>query len=201
MNSWYQVKVKYTKQFEDGRLKNVTEPYLIDAMSFTEAEARVYEEIGPMVRGDFAINGISKETLADIFQYDDADVWYKCKVSYVTVDADSGKEKKKNQFFLISAHSVKEACTRLEESLSGMMVSYDIIAVTLSPILDIFPFEGEREVIGEEEEEHSVTVANNMADENDLGDEPEEEKEEDQTPEGDAELEDEFSEDSEEENE
>lgn len=197
MNSWYTVKVKYTKQFDDGRLKRVNEPYLVDAVSFTEAEARIYEELAAYIRGEFAINGISKTDFADIFHYDDAEDWYKCKVTYVSVDADSGKEKKVNQNFLVSAHSVKEAYARLEESLSGMMVSYDIPSVMLSPIVDIFPFSGEREVIGEEEEEETkVTVANNMADENDLG--AEEEITSDEKEDSDAELEDEFSEEEEE---
>lgn len=197
MNSWYTVKVKYVKQFEDGRLKSVTEPYLIDAMSFTEAEARVYEELAPGIRGDFSIKGIAKVDFADIFHYDDADEWYKCKVSYVSVDADSGKEKKVNQNFLISAHSVKEAYSRLEESLSGMMVTYEIPSIILSPIIDIFPFSGEREVIGEEEmeEEHSVTVANNIGDEEDFGDEAQVEGSEEEDTE--AELEDDFSEETE----
>ncbi|MCB0478837.1 MAG: DUF4494 domain-containing protein [Crocinitomicaceae bacterium] len=191
MNSWYTVKVKYIKQFEDGRLKSVTEPYLVDAVSFTEAEARIYEELAPSIRGEFAINGIAKTDYADIFHYDDADEWYKCKVTYISVDADSGKEKKISQNFLVSAHSVKEAYARLEESLSGMMVSYDIPSVMLSPIIDIFPFSGEREVIGEDmEEEVEITVANNMANDNDFGDEDEEESE--------AEIEDEFSEEEEE---
>lgn len=197
MNSWYTVKVKYTKQFDDGRLKRVNEPYLVDAVSFTEAEARIYEELAAYIRGEFAINGISKTDFADIFHYDDAEDWYKCKVTYVSVDADSGKEKKVNQNFLVSAHSVKEAYARLEESLSGMMVSYDIPSVMLSPIVDIFPFSGEREVIGEEEEEETeVTVANNMADENDPV--AEEEITSDEKEDSDAELEDEFSEEEEE---
>lgn len=190
MNSWYTVKVKYTKQLDDGRLKRVNEPYLVDAVSFTEAEARIYEELAAYIRGDFAISGISKVEFADIFHYDDADDWYKCKVSYISVDADSGKEKKVVQNFLISAHSVKEACQRLEESLSGMMVSYDIPSVMLSPIIDIFPFTGEREVIGEEEEEAEITVANNFADAR------EEDDEEDSSDENENEavLEDEYSE-------
>lgn len=195
MNSWFTVKVKYIKQFEDGRLKSVTEPYLVDAVSFTDAEARIYEELGSMIRGEFQVKGIVKTDFADIFQYDDADTWYKCKVTYVSVDADSGKEKKVANNFLISAHSVKEAYTRLEESLEGMMVTYEIPSIMLSPIIEIFPFTGEREVIVDEvEEEPEVTVANNMADENNTGDE---EGVEEASEDSDAELEDDFSEEDE----
>jgi hypothetical protein len=195
MNSWYTVKVKYTKQFEDGRLKRVSEPYLVDAVSFTDAEARIYEELGASIRGEFLISGISKTDFADIFHYDDADDWYKCKITYVSVDADSGKEKKISSNFLVSAHSVKEAYSRLEESLDGMMVSYEIPSIILSTIVDIFPFSGEREVVVDEieEEETEVTVANNLEEE--VSEEESQDDSNDEDSEGDAELEDDFSED------
>ena len=71
MNSWFTVKVKYTKQLEDGQLKRVTEPYLLDAVSFTDAEARIYEEMGQIIRGEFIVTNIAKTEFADIFQYED----------------------------------------------------------------------------------------------------------------------------------
>ncbi len=140
MNSWYTVKVKFTKEFNDGTLKRVTEPYLISALSFTESEARVYKEIGEFVRGEFLVTGISKTDFADIFHYDDADDWFKCQVSYVTEDADSGKEKRVNNNFLVSAHNVKEAYERIEESLKGLMVSYEIPKINKTSIVEIFPY-------------------------------------------------------------
>src|SRR6056300_953872 len=103
MNNWYTVKVKFTKEFQDGTLKRVTEPYLVSSLSFTEAEARIYQEVGEFVRGEFLVTSISKTDYADIFHYEDAEDWYKCKVTYVTEDADSGKEKKINNNFLVSA--------------------------------------------------------------------------------------------------
>lgn len=109
MNNWYLVTVKFTKEFQDGSLKRVSEPYLVSALSFTEAEARIYTEVGEFVRGEFLVKAIARVDFADIFHYDDAEDWFKCKVSYKTEDADSGKEKKVNNYFLVSAHSVKEA--------------------------------------------------------------------------------------------
>ena len=140
MNNWYTVKVKFTKEFQDGTLKRVTEPYLVSSLSFTEAEARIYQEVGEFVRGEFLVTSIAKTDFADIFHYDDAEDWYKCKVSYVTEDADSGKEKKVNNNFLVSAHSVKEAYDRIEESLKGLMVTYEIPMISLTPIVEIFPY-------------------------------------------------------------
>lgn len=144
MNQWYNVKCKYTKQFEDGRLKRVVEPYLIDAMSFTEAEARAHKEIAQNIRREFIIEAITKVDYADIFQYDDADVWHEAKIKYVTVDADSGRERRVTSKFLVTAHTTKEAYVRMEESLKGMMVSYEIPSVKETKIVDIFPFNGDR---------------------------------------------------------
>jgi len=148
MNSWFTVKVKYTKQLDNGALKRVSEPYLIAAMTFTDAEARIYEELGTIIRGEFHVVGITRTELHDIFMYDDADVWYKVKVKYETADADSEKTRKVTQNFLVSAGSVKEAYERIKESLSTLMVEFEIPSITVSPIIDIFPFaeEMDREI-------------------------------------------------------
>lgn len=181
MNSWYTVKVKFTKEFTDGTLKRLTEPYLVSSMSFTEAEARIYKEVGEYVRGEFLVTSISKTDFADIFQYDDADTYYKAKVSYVSEDADSGKEKKINNNYLVSAKDLKEAYERIVESLKGLMVSYDIPAISLTQIVDIFPYDPEalkdyEPTTGEEEGEinsPNINVAYVASDE-DIDDEDDE---------------------------
>ena len=141
MNNWFTVKVKYTKQLEDGRLKRVSEPYLLAAMTFTDAEARIYEELGAIIKGEFNVVGIARTEIHDIFAYDDADTWYKCKVRYENFDADSEKAKKVNQNFLVSASSVREAFDRMTESLSTLMADFEIPSIMVSPIIDIFPYE------------------------------------------------------------
>jgi len=163
MNSWHTVKVKYTKEFQDGTLKRVTEPYLVSAISFTDAEARIYQEVGEFVRGEFMVTSIAKTDFNDIIQYDDIDTWYKCKVSYVSEDADSGKEKKVNTNYLVSAHNVKEAYDRLEESMKGLMVSYEIPMISLTQYVEIFSYvpnedESMTEKDGLEENESSSSV-------------------------------------------
>jgi hypothetical protein len=147
MNTWYTVKVKYTKQLDDGRLKRVTEPYLVDAQSFTDAEARIYHELGSSVQGEFLVTGISKTDYADIFHYDDVDDWYKCKLTYVAMDGDSQKEKKVSNNFLVSAHNVKDAFERIHESMSDMLASFEIPSIILSPIVEIFPYDPELEKV------------------------------------------------------
>jgi len=159
MNNWFTVKVKYTKQLDNGALKRVSEPYLLAAMTFTDAEARIYEELGQIIRGEFNVVGIARTEIHDIFAYDDADVWYKCKVRYETMDADSEKARKVNQNFLVSAGSVKEAYERIQESLSTLMVDFEIPSIIVSPIVEIFPYAEEldrelsRKPIEEVEEE------------------------------------------------
>lgn len=196
MNSWYTIKVKYTKQLEDGRLKRVTEPYLVDAVSFTDAEARIYEEIGTAVKGEFLITGISKTEFADIFYYEDSEDWYKCKLTYVNLDADSGKEKKVSQNFLVTAKNVKDAYDRIGESMKDMLVTYEIPSIALSPIVEIFPYNPDLDVeidrrtatpvemeTGEvdtasEEEEVIITEDESLADDTDLASDNEIDEEE-----------------------
>ena len=148
MNSWFTVKVKYTKQLEDGTFKRVSEPYLVAAMTFTDAEARIYEELGSLIRREFVETGITRTDFHDIFHYEDADVWYKCKITY-EAGGDGGEEgakaKKVSQNFIVTAHSVKDAYERLKESLGGMMIDYVIPSITISPIVDVFPFGDESE--------------------------------------------------------
>lgn len=145
MNSWFTVKVKYTRQLENGTFKRVSEPYLLAAMSFTDAEARIYEELGSRIRGEFNVVGISRTELHDIFVYDDADTWYKCKITYEKMDEDGEKNKKISQQFLVSAHSVKDAFERMQESLGAYMIDFEIPSITVSPIVEIFPFNDEGE--------------------------------------------------------
>lgn len=147
MNNWFLAKVKYTKQMEDGTFKRVSELYLLSAMTFSDAEARIYEELGMSIRGEFTVQGIKREDIHDIFYYEDADVWYKCKISYEAhSDSDeSGKAKKVTQTLLASARSVKEATERVNESLKGSMLIYRVISVVESKIVDIFPFTDKEE--------------------------------------------------------
>jgi len=145
MRTWFLCRVKYAKENEQGLLKNVSEQYLVDAVSFTEAEARIYDMLGSTIRGDFQVTNISKSNFIDVFPYDDIDIWHKCKITYVVADADSGKEKKVTQYMLVTAHDVKEAYERIHESLNNMLVSFRVPDVTESPIVEVFPYETDDE--------------------------------------------------------
>ena len=139
MTSWFTVKLKYTKQLDNGTLKRVTEPYLIAAMTFTDAEARIYEELGNAIRGEFMVAGIARTEIHNIFPIDGSNVWYKCKVSYESADDEGGKNKTVNQYFLTEGSSVQEACENLNSNLSDLMADYKVLSVAESPIIEIFP--------------------------------------------------------------
>lgn len=159
MNSWFTVKVKYTKQLDDGTFKRVSEPYLIAAMTFSDAETRIYEELGMSIRGEFVVNGIARTDIHEIFYYEDADTWYKCKITYEAASDnpdEGGKAKKISQNMLVSAHSVKEAYERIKESLKGMMMDYMIPSISISPIVDIFPFNDSGEDVAGKELERQL---------------------------------------------
>jgi hypothetical protein len=139
MNNWFTVKVRYTKQLDNGQFKRVSEPYLIAAMSFTDAEARAFEEVGELVRGEFNVVSITRTEIHDIFSHGDSDVWYKAKVTYDSV-TDDEKSKKVVQHMLVSAHSVTDAESRIKESLSTMLVDFEVPSVSISAIVEIFPY-------------------------------------------------------------
>ncbi len=140
MNSWFTVKVKYTKQLENGSFKRVSEPYLLAAMTFTDAEARIYEELGTTIRGEFQVTGIARTDLHDIFKYDDTETWFKCKVTYDRMDEEGEKAKTVSQNFLVSATTVKEAYDRTVESLATLMIDFNIASIVSSPIVEVFPY-------------------------------------------------------------
>jgi hypothetical protein len=201
MNTWFTVKVKYTKQLENGAFKRVSEPYLLAAMTFTDAEARIYEELGAIIRGEFTVTNIARTDFHDIFHYEDSDTWYKCKITYEGASEDSEKPKKVSQNFLISAHSVKDAYERMQESLSTLMVDFLIPSIIISPIVDIFPYNEEldKEISRKPLSELDTPVVSTgkpvfSAPGSDIDDEDLEDEEED---EDESELEDEFSEEDE----
>lgn len=142
MKQWFLCKVKYQKEDENGRLKMVTESYLVDAVSFTEAETRMYEEMGERVRGEFIITAIGRSKIVDVFDTDGSDLWHQCKIEYY-LEEESGKEKKITQFMLITAKNCDDAYNAIRESLNNMLVSFNVTEVKESPILEVFNYKGE----------------------------------------------------------
>ncbi len=143
---WYECKVKYRKTHETGEQKVTTDTYLLDAVSYTEAEARITEEMKAYTSEDFRIMNIKVANFSEVHPFENSDRWFKSKVSLVAMDEDSGKEKKTNMYLLVQANNVKEAFENSTLAMTDTMGDYSIPAITESPILDVFPyFTGEEE--------------------------------------------------------
>ncbi|MDL2264955.1 DUF4494 domain-containing protein [Parabacteroides sp. OttesenSCG-928-G21] len=144
MHNWFECKVSYEKMLENGMLKKVTEPYLVDALSFTEAEARIIEEIRPFISGEFTIADIKRARLSEMFFNENGDRFYRIKVYFITLDEKSGAEKKTASLMLVQASTLKEAIAVLEDGMKGTLSDYIIASVTETAIMDVFPFSAEK---------------------------------------------------------
>ncbi|WP_108822268.1 DUF4494 domain-containing protein [Dysgonomonas sp. Marseille-P4361] len=140
MHNWFECKVSYEKMLENGMQKKVTEPYLVDALSFTEAEARIIEEIRPYITGEFTITDIKRAKLSELFFNDNGDRFFKAKVMYVTLDEKSGTEKKTATQMLAQASDIKEALKVVEKGMEGTLADYVIASLAETTIMDVFPY-------------------------------------------------------------
>ena len=144
--TWYECKVKYKKTHETGEQKATTDTYLLDAVSYTEAEARITEEMKTYTNEDFRIMNIKVANFSEVHPFENSDRWFKSKVSLIALDEESGKEKKTNIYLLVQANDVKEAFEDTTTAMAATMGAYTIPSITESSILDVFPyFTGEEE--------------------------------------------------------
>ena len=140
MQTWFECKVKYVKIDDDGRERKVSEVYLVDAVTFTDAETRIIKQMETMVRGEFMVDNIKKSNIVEIFPHENGEWWYKAKIGIVTIDENAGKEKKINNYFLVAADDLKQALQRLEEGLSYVLVPYQTTSLAICNIVDVFPY-------------------------------------------------------------
>lgn len=157
MHNWFECKVSYDKVMENGAQKKVTEPYLVDALSFTEAEARIIEEMRPSITGDFTVTDIKRARLSELFFNENGDRFYKIKVYFITLDEKSGAEKKTAAQMLAQASTLKEAINVLEDGMKGTLADYTIASVTETALMDVFPFDANR--IPEEKKSEEELIA------------------------------------------
>lgn len=141
MHNWFECKVSYEKMLENGMQRKVTEPYLVDALSFTEAEARITEEIRPFISGEFTVSSVGRKRYSEIFFHINGDRYYKVKVYFITLDEKSGAEKRTPAHMLVQASTLKEALAVFEEGMKGTLADYTISSVTETMLMDIFPFD------------------------------------------------------------
>ena len=142
MHNWFVCKVRYEKTMENGMQKKVTEPYLVDALSFTEAEARIIEELTPFISGEFTVSDIKRANYNEVFTSDEesADRWFECKIFFITLDEKSGAEKKTASKMLVQASDLRDAIKKLDEGMKGTMADYSAVNVKETAIMDVYPY-------------------------------------------------------------
>ncbi|HIU38872.1 MAG TPA: DUF4494 domain-containing protein [Candidatus Limisoma intestinavium] len=138
MATWFECKVKYDKLAENGQQKTVTEPYLVDALSFTEAEARIIEEITPFISGEFKVTAVKRTNIAEIFWNEAGDRWYKVKVNFITIDEKTAVEKKTANFIMVQAEDFKSAFENFMAGMKGTMSDFEIASISETLIMDVY---------------------------------------------------------------
>ena len=150
MHNWFECKINYEKVTEDGTQKKTTEPYLVDALSFTEAEARIIEEMRPYISGEFTVMDIKRARYAETFLNDIGDRYYRTKVNMLTLDEKSGTEKKTPVQMLVQASTIHDAIKFIDTGMKGTMADYVIASVTETALMNVFPFVAKAKITKEE---------------------------------------------------
>lgn len=138
MSLWFECKVKYDKMQENGMVKKVNEPYLVDALTFTEAEARIIDEMKPFISGEYSISSEKKTKISEIFFNEGADRFYLVKVNFISFDENSGVEKKTVSQILVQASDFEDAVDKFKEGMKGTMADFEIAAISETMIMDVF---------------------------------------------------------------
>lgn len=136
----YECGIRYERTMENGMTKKVTELYLVDALSFAEAEGRITKEMEPYISGDFDVVTIKRTNYSEIVENDSdsADKWFKAKLMFVTLDEKSGKERKQAVHFIVKATDINDAHTRVVEHMKGSVMDYEIATLDETKIMDLF---------------------------------------------------------------
>lgn len=138
MANWFECKVRYDKMMENGIVKKVNEPYLVDALSFTEAEARIIEEQTPFISGEFSVSAVKRTKISEIFRDDSADKWYLAKVAFITIDEKTAVEKRSISQILVAASDFKGAFDNFMEGMSGTMADFELVSLSETPLMDVY---------------------------------------------------------------
>ena len=143
MREWFECKVKFEKDMNDGLTKTVTEVYLVDALSFTEAEKRFVEEMSAFIRGEFNITDIKRAKINELFEGEDlqADKWFKCRVAFISMDEKTEKEKRTMQTMMVKVIDLPDAVKLLQKYMTGTLGDYLITSITETKIMDVFPYQ------------------------------------------------------------
>ena len=156
-SKYYEVKIQYQQMQEDGREKKVTEQYVVESLSFTEAESRIIEEMTPYISGEFDVVSEKIAAYSEIILSDksDDDKWFISKVGFITIDESTAKEKKQTFRYLVQAETSEIALDYTKEMLSHGMSDYSIDSVQDTPTIDVFLYESKKDVVENPEDNSS----------------------------------------------
>ena len=138
MAQWFKTSVRFDKMLENGTVKKVTEPYLVDALSFTEAEARIIEEVTPFISGEFTVSAVKKSKIAEIFWDETGNRWYQVKVAFITIDEKTAAEKRTVSVIMVQAHDFDNALANFKDGMKGTMADFEIISIAETSIMDVY---------------------------------------------------------------
>ena len=143
MNNWFECKVTYDRTGEDGMIKKVTEPYMVDALSFTEAESRICKECQAYATGEFTVSAVKRCKIAEMFFNEDLQEykWFRCRVNYVSVDEEKGVEKRIAQTMMVQAVDFQDAVKALVKGMDSSVCDYEIASITETKIIDVYKYE------------------------------------------------------------
>lgn len=138
MANWFECTIRYDKLQENGAAKKVNEPYLVDALSFTEAEARITEEQRPFISGEFSVSAVKRTKIAEIFWNEGGDRWFMVKVGFITIDEKTAAEKRSTSLILVQASDFRSAFENFTEGMKGTMADYEIVSISETPLMDVY---------------------------------------------------------------
>lgn len=133
----YECRARYEKTGEDGVMTKVTDIFIVEAVSISDAETRLIENIAPFITGEFEIISIKKVSISEIVT-NEADYWFKAKVYYISINETTGKEKKAPHTFLVQADAIDEAIDNINEFMKGTISDWELGAFTDTNIVDVF---------------------------------------------------------------
>ncbi len=140
MHTWFECKVKFEKTASEGNIVKTSEAYLVDALSFTEAEERITREMKPFISGDFQVANIKRVKINELFFDETGDKWYRSKVNFVTYDEESQTEKRTAVAMFIQAADFSQALENLKKGMQGTMADYEIASITETMLMDVFKY-------------------------------------------------------------
>jgi hypothetical protein len=150
MHTWFECKIKYEKVIEEGKTITVNETYLIDALSFTEAEKRIIQQMEPYISGEFLVANIRRARISELFPHEGGDKWYRCKVFFIALDEEKGVEKRTAATMLVQATSVKEAVEVFTSEMKNSLADYELVSVSETPIMEVYPYVSEEKKVVQE---------------------------------------------------